>query len=398
MVTVRDKGSRLARLAIAVCAAVALLLVPSAALAGPDTLKGGSVSIQLRGAGGVKLRPATLALPITRGELDPINGAGTIETTGGFRAKRGARKAKVSVTGLTFGAGGAPGRLAAQVGKRRVGSFGTLAGGTVTRAGFGAALSGITLRLAPKGAKALSRALGAKGGKGRASASAGLKAGRTIGTVSATTVPATVEVLPDSGVMELATSLAAGSLGAKLASHCIDAVTPILVTPGVAAVPPATFNPLTTTFTFPVTGGFVAPDFSDGRLITGGGQTLTKNNGPLTPNLGGPPCSTEAPPVGSTILSAEFEAQFSLNALASNTTVPTGFLGLAALGPIDFSTGTRSIDQSTGDLVVEDATVVLDSFTAFVLNQVFPNQSGDPADDFAGGDLVGTLGMTAKLR
>jgi hypothetical protein len=396
MVTVRDKGSRRAHLAIAVGAAVACLLVPTSAMAGPDTLNGGSVSIQLRGAGGVKLRPATLGLPITRGELDPISGSGTIETTGGFRAKRGARKANVSVTGLTLGAGGAPGRLAAQVGKRRVGSFGTLTGGTVTRAGFGAALSGITLRLAPKGAKALSRALGAKGGKGRASA--GIKAGRTIGTISATTVPATVEVLRDSGSMELATSLAAGSLGAKLASHCIDAVTPILVTPGVAAVPPATFNPLTTTFTFPVTGGFVAPDFSDGRLITGGGQTLTKNNGPLTPNLGGPPCSTQGPPVGSTILSSDFEAQFSLNALASNTTVPTGFLGLTALGPIDFSTGTRSIDQSTGDLVVEDATVVLDSFTAFVLNQVFPNQSGDPANDFAGGDLVGTLGITAKLR
>ena len=392
----RDKRSRRATVAIAASALVACLLLPGSASAGPDELEGGTVTLQLSGSSELKLRPRAVSLPITGGLVDPVDGSGSVEVAGGFRAKRGGRKAKVSVTGLTFGAGGGPGRLGARVGKKKLGAFGALSGGTVTRAGFGASLTGITLKLTRKGAKTLNLALGTGRGKGRRAASARIRAGQPIGTVSATTIPNTVEVVPGSGTMELATSLAPGSLGAKLAAHCIDAITPILVPPGVAAVPPATFE--FRTFTFPVTGGFVAPDFSDGRLITGGGQTLTKNNGPLTPGLGGPPCSTSEPPVGSQILSTEFEAQFAINALAANTTTPTGALGIAALGPIDFSTGTRSIDPATCDLSVDGATVVLDVLTAFVLNQVFPNQSGNPDNDFAGGDLVGTLATAAKLR
>jgi hypothetical protein len=286
-----------------------------------------------------------------------------------------------------------------KIGKDRVRGFGTLSGGTLARDGWGAKLDDATVKLAKKGSRALNRAFSGRHGKGKASAA---KAGQTLGTVSATTVPLTVEVVPGSGSIKLFASLDSGSLTDKLPSHCVDTVTPtpIVSEPGVSAIAPATLEvlPPPPTFTFPVSGGAVAPDFTDGRLITAGGQKVTKNNGPLTPGMGGAPCSTSAPPIGTSILSTDFEAEFSLNALAANTTLPTGSIGLGALGAIDWSTGTRSIDPNTKKLTVSGATLRLDGLSAFVLGQVLPNVSDDPNDDFKGGDLIGTLDMTATLR
>ena len=376
-----EKTARTASRALlaAAVALLALLVLSSSASAEQDELKGGSVTMQLQSSRGLKLKPSSLSLPITGGAVDPINGSGTVEVRGSFKAGRGKGRTKVTITGLTFGANGGRGKIAAKVGKGKVlRSFGALSGGSVTRDGFGARIDGVRATLTAKGAKRLA-----------------VRGGQPLGTVSATTIPETVQVVPGSGSIKLVTNpLISGSLASKLAAHCIDA-SPLGSPPGAAAVPPATFDVPTFTFTFPVAGGAVAPDFSDGRLISGGGQTITKNNTPIiTPGA----CSTNPPPVGTSVLSTEFEAQFSINALAANTTLPTGPLGLAALGPIDFSTGSRSIDPATGKLSVDNATVTLDGLTAFVLNQVFPNESGNSANDFAPGDLVGTLSMTAKLR
>jgi hypothetical protein len=83
-----------------------LLALSGVALAGQDQLKGGSVVIQLQSSRGLKLKPAGLTLPITGGAVDPINGSGTVQVTGGFQAKRGKGKTKVKLTSLTLGANG----------------------------------------------------------------------------------------------------------------------------------------------------------------------------------------------------------------------------------------------------------------------------------------------------
>jgi hypothetical protein len=379
-------------LTAAVVAVVALLVAAGTALAGQDQLKGGSVVIQLKGSGGLKLRPGTLKLPITGGAVDPVDGSGTVQVSGSFKAKRGKGKAKVTITALNLGANGGPGTISAKIGKKRVAAFGKLAGGSVARDGWGAKISNITAKLAVKGAQALNRAFSP--GKGaKKSAGGGVKAGQSLGTVaSVTTDPRSVEVVPGSGTMTLATD---SGLVSKLLAHCIDGL-PTASPPGVSPIAPATES-LTGAFTFPVSGGAVAPDFSAGTLITDGGQTIAKNNDLLVTTTN-PSCSSAEPPVGTSLVSRNFQTQFDNNALATNTTLPTGFTLLATLGAIDFSAGSRSIDPNTKDLTVTGATVKLTDLTAATLNQIFPNQSGNASNDFAGGDSLGTLSMTAKLR
>src|SRR3954452_23711702 len=160
MPSARDKqGSATGRGVIGVVVAlVAVLAASSTAFAGQDDLKGGSVVFQLQGSRGLKLKPSSLTLPITGGAVDPIDGSGTVQVSGGFRAKRGKGKTKVTITALTFGANGGQGSIAARVGNKKIGAFGALTGGTVARAGWGATISNVRASIARKGAQALTRA------------------------------------------------------------------------------------------------------------------------------------------------------------------------------------------------------------------------------------------------
>jgi hypothetical protein len=70
----------------------------------------------------------------------------------------------------------------------------------------------------------------------------------------------------------------------------------------------------------------------------------------------------------------------------------------APLANVDFSTGGRSFDSSTNELTVSGATVRLSFPAALTLNLFFPSVSG-ASDDFAEGDLIGTIDLTGvKLR
>jgi hypothetical protein len=357
------------------------------AIAAPDPLSSGSVVLQLRSSGGLKLKPATLTLPVTTGDLDPTTGAGTLETRGAIKAKRGKRKTKVKVTGLVLGANGAPGKISAKVGKKNVGAFGRLSGGTVTRDGWGARVDGVTATLGSKGAKALNRAFSTKSGKksGKKASAAAIKGGKPLGTVAVSGTPRTVEVLPG-GTLVFNADL---GFALKLIAHCVNGLTG-----GVSAIPPAVQSGIPpTTFTFPVTGGSLAPDFSAGRVTSAGGQLITKNDGGAIPNN----CD-EGPPVGTTVTQTEFEAQFDLKALASNTTLPTGPVGIASLGPFDLSAAATSADVNTRQITVTDAPVTLDGLSAFIFNQVFPNNTGNPNNDFMGGEPVGTIDLSVTTH
>ena len=397
MTSLRDNHTSvgLRGLTAAVLATFALVAITSSAMAGQDQLKGGSVVFQLHGSRGLKLKPATLNLPITGGAVDPIDGSGTVQISGGFKAKRGKHKTKVTITSFTLGANGGPGNIAAKIGKRKVGSFGTLVGGTVTRDGWGARIQNVSASLAGKGAQALSRAFSGRKHKGAKKSGGGkVKAGQPLGTiVSVTTVPLAVEVVPGTGTMTLNTD-AMGAFVSKLPAHCIDPL-PTGSPAGVSPVAPATANLLGTTYTFPVAGGSAAPDFSAGEVITGGGQTITKNHSsnPLNPGA----CDSADPPVGTKLVSTDIGVNFAQNSLNSTAALPTGASLRAPLGNIDFSTGTRSLDPNTKELTVTGASVTLSFPAALSLNQFFPTESGNASDDFVAGDAIGTIDLTGVL-
>src|SRR4051794_3432037 len=381
------RGSRHGLIAV-VLAVVGLLAASSTAMAGQDELKGGSVLIQLHGSRGLKLSPGSLSLPITGGAVDPINGSGTVRGSGGFKAKRGKGKTKVTITALALGANGGPGSISAKVGKKNVATFGTLTGGTVTRDGWGAKIENVSAAIAGKGAQALNRAFSPRKGKGANKSAGGrVKAGQPLGAVvSIVTDPLAVEVVPGTGTLTLHTNLL-GAFASKLPQHCVLALT------GVTPIAPATQS--LADFSFPVSGGSAAPDFSAGELLTAGGQLITKTGGFGTPGA----CASAQPAIGTQVVSTELGANFTQNFLASNATTPTGTSLRAALANLDFSTGTRSVDPTTKTLNVTGATATLSDLAAFTLNTTFPTESGSPSDDFVQGDLIGTLDITgAKLR
>jgi hypothetical protein len=388
----RDKQMRVGRrgLIVLLLAIAALLGGTSNAFAGQDDLKGGSVVMQLQGSRGLKLKPGNITLSITGGAIDPVDGSGTAQVSGGFNARRGKGKAKVKIVSLTLAPNGGQGSIVVKVGKDFVNGFGTLSGGKVTRDGWGARIENVSATIASRGARALNRAFSGKKGKGaKKSARGGVKAGQPLGRiVSMTTDPLSVEVVPGSGQMELVTDLG-GAFAAKLPQHCISLL-------GVTAIAPAMMEVLPVGgFTFPVAGGSAAPDFTAGELITAGGQTLTKDNG-----LGTPGGCTNGPPMGTHLVSTDIGVAFGQNILSAIATLPSGtVLPRAPLATIDFSTGSRSIDPTTKSLTVTNATVSLAAIAAPLLNQNFPTESGNPADDFAAGDKIGTISITgAKLR
>lgn len=399
MSTNRRTAPRLGALAACV-ALVGLLGTSGTAMAGQDELKGGSVVLQLQSSRGLKLKPKSVTLPISAGAVDPVDGSGTVQVSGGFKVKRGKGKAAVKITTLTLGANGGQGSITAKVNKDFVSNFGSLAGGTVARSGLGATISNIRATIAGRGAKALTRALSPrkKGKNGKRASRAGgkrVKGGQPLGMiVSLTTDPRSVEVLPGGElVLNVSTGLS-GTLLSKLMSHCVDPF-PTGSPAGVSPIDPATANALGTTYTFPVTGGSAAPDFSAGEVATGGGQAITKNSSLLNPSG----CSS-GPPVGSQLRSTDLGVAFDSSSLRSLPTLPDGTtLPRAPLANIDFSTGTRSFDSSTGTITVTGATATLADLAASTLNQVFPNASGDASKDFAGGDVIGTIDLSGvKLR
>jgi hypothetical protein len=385
------------RTAIAI-ALMGLLVLPGTAMAGQDELKGGSVLLQLQNSRGLKLKPKNLSLQITGGAVDPVDGSGTVQLNGAVKVRRGKGKTKVRITTLDLGANGGQGSITAKVGKEFVTNFGKLSGGTVARAGWGATISNIRATIAGPGAKALTKALAPKKRKGAKSSAGGkkVKAGQALGTiVSLTTEPRAVEVVPGTGELVLHTqAVPPGPFVSKLTQHCID---PVAGSPaGVAPLAPATTSGVGgADYHFPVTGGDAAPDFSAGEVITGGGQAITKNSSILNPSG----CSA-GPPVGTQLTSVDFSVAFDLNDLRSIPTLPSGtILPRAPLATIDFSTGSRSVDPNTKTLTVTGATIKLGDIAAPLLNQTFPNGSSDPSNDFAGGDLIGTIDLTGvKLR
>ena len=380
---------------LAAVSVAAMLVAADAALAGSDPLSSSSsVTLQLRSSGGLKLKPKTLALLVNTGsQLDPTTGAGTIQTNRGFKARQGGRKTKVKITLLTLGANGGPGKMDAKVGKRKVKGFAKLSGGTLTRDGWGAKLDGVAAKLGKKGAKALRQALSPGSAKKASAAAGGIKAGKPLGTVSVSSVPQTVEVLPGGSlVLQVPISGCGGiCFPFKLAAHCVNPTEPN----GATAIPPAVQSGLVgEIFTFPVTGGSVAPDFSSGNVVSAGGQLLSKNNDVLPAGCSSPP------PIGTSITQTGFQTVFDSKALAADAALPTGPVGFATLGTFNLAApgASASADVNTKQVTITAAPVLLAPLSADLLNSTFPNESGNPANDLVSGDLLGRISLNVKTH
>ncbi len=258
-------------------ALLAGLLASSAALAAPDPLApSSSVALQLKNFSGIKVKPKTLNLAITRGELDPTTGAGTIETTGKFTARRSGRKTKVKVTALVFGANGGrrqdrrQGRQAPDEGLRQAQRRHPDAPGIWRQAQRGDREARLEGREgAEPGALPRQREEGERRRRrdqGRQVAGLGRGQRRAEDRRGAARRDAGVRGRPLFGI--------------KLANHCVNgrSSSPAASSRSLRRPSPCCGN----SFFFPVTGGSIAPDFSSGRVTSAGGQKLTKNDhGPL---------------------------------------------------------------------------------------------------------------------
>jgi hypothetical protein len=281
----------------------------------------------------------------------------------------------VKITVLNFGANGGPGKIDAKVGKRKVKNFGKLSGGTLTRDGFGAKLNGVVAKLGKKGAKALREALSG-GGKGKASAAAGgIKAGQPLGTASVTSVPKTVEVLPG---------------GTLLSRPILSSPSNWPTTASTPRFPIPRHQPIARVRSLCCSSSTSGhrehrPDFSSGRVTSASGRRSPRTTpvrpvasaglhpGPADRNLG---------------LPDRVRGSVRRQAFASAQVLPSGPIGIGALGHSTCRRRTRaahsassdsSVDPNTKQIVVSNAQVTMDSLSAVVFNNVFPNGSGNRA-------------------
>jgi hypothetical protein len=244
------------------------------------------------------------------------------------------------------------------------------------------------MKLTSKGAKALNKPLGETQGKAVATASA-FKKNKSLGKAGTTTVFTTLEVLAE-GETTLVPVTTPGSAFVKLAGRGVSAAAG-----GVAPIAPATVNPATLTFSFPIAGGTLNPNLTSGRMNTAGGVRATKTD------ARGGACDA-AHPVGIFIQFEDLINDFASKTVIGTVTIPgLGTTPGATVSDIDLSGATTTTDPSARTVTVSGAVLRLTAGSANVLSQVFGTgaEGCDPGGtgEFGAGDPLGTLEFTARL-
>jgi hypothetical protein len=361
----------------ALAALIAAAAGPSAAGAAEgDPIVSGTIDLKRSDAfnthlkaNGVQMKPKSLWL--RQGDIDPVTGAADLRL-GKLTFKKGDRKVVFGNLRATLGSKG--------VVRGSRGKLFRLRGGRVERSGFGARITGVKVKMLKGATRKINRKLGL----------GSLRRGRA-GTLSLSYVPRTVKVT--GGRLVLRTTIAAGSVGFKLFSHCVS-VTP----PGVTALTPASSNAgVPPSLSLPVLGGTISPAGVDGVLEIGGGMRITKNNGAFTP--GG--CSS-LPPASFQWSSLMVDLQ-QLNVQADREVVvaPPGIAegsqGSAVTHSIDPSDVTVTADPAARTITYSDALVTVNELSAGTLNEVFRN-AGNAANNFAPGDPFAAADLIVNVR
>lgn len=303
----------------------ALVAAPMAAGAG-DPIASGNLKFKLSGGfkkqlkrNHVKLTPKKYKIK-TGSTLDPTTGAGLIRV-GNITFKKGGKKLVFKNSKVTLGASGGRGRISGKA-KGTTKKIFKLKGGTLTRTGFGASLSGVKLSFQKGAAKKINKALGLhslhKGSAGKLTTTENPQTVVVTGGFVNVAIPVTYlpTVLdPSNGFQPIpGTGTDPNTVAAKSPSHCISIFGGSPVIPGnpsnparktstsafdpVLGAPPAGIAAL---YRFPVTGGTIGPAGTAGSLQLSGGIRLQTGTVGAADGIadGGLPgdCATTAPGV-----------------------------------------------------------------------------------------------------
>jgi hypothetical protein len=346
-------------------ATLVALLAPGGATAAYDPVGSGSTTLALAKPfakllaehhvkilvkGGAAKRGQSIVLPASAGEIDPVLGAGTVETKGSIVFAAGRRQ--VPLRNVTFKAKRAP--LYAKVGGGQL-KIATAARLEDRRSGFGVSFDAGGLKLTAKAATRLDKKLRLGGA---------VRAGQMIGSLKATAQPTTVHLLEE-GRVQLALDQ---SFKQKLDSLfvSINPVAPAELTAGPV-------------LSFPIgLESTLAPDVSTGTMKLGGSVELLQLGSAqlfwrevwLQP--GGP------------VLLAESEILPSPPHPGKQPSAPV----------FSLQGGTVVSDPSARTISVSGQVISLDAATAAALNGAF---SGS-ASTFVPGEAVGSLSFLARSQ
>jgi hypothetical protein len=397
------RGTMLPVVGVLAAALFALLALAPFASAASDPLASGTTTIKLNkgfakslkknGVKVLKVSPGkvkgtTVTLPVSGGSLDPTTGQGTVDNSGGFKFKAG--KKNVALKNLVLDT--TKKSLSGKLGKKNL-KIASVAGLSFTREGFGTNVKIGKLKLTGKAAKELNAKLGLSGKSGtkkskrastsKSSSNGVFKANQVLGGSTSATQPTEVAVLP-TGNATLNTSLPTVTKLAKVGVK-IETVPPAVLT--VEGPPPA--------YSFPLSGGTIAPDANGGIVQTTGGLKLVQVFKPgvettLTLNaiwidLGAKTASVEVS-VASTVSSE----------------INLGNLNRSSIADISLAGATVKSDPTARTVAVENASATLQEVTATTLNSVFVKPfeavTKTPAESLAAGDPLGTFSFTAQTQ
>lgn len=306
--------------------------------------------VSLKATAGAGLEGATATFPVTAGRLDPVDAIGTAESEGTLVFAAGARRLPMREPQLKTSRRSSP--LAAKFGggKLKLAASSRL---STARQGFGFTAKVTQIRLSPGVATRLDRKLGL---------GSVLKGGELLGSARTEALPETVSILPQGDVtLELAPGFQE-----KLALLFV-AADPIF--------PAEHPGP----FTFPITGGDLAPDLSAGTVETSGAiEFLQLGGGQVILHIPSPRLGPEAG------LLSEAEVLPSPPGPGKLGTVP--MLGLSG--------GAGAAEPAARTLALSGATLSLTPTTADQLNEAFARPQGR-SGVFLPGEELGLLSFMA---
>jgi Htaa len=370
------------RMIVGAAAVIAALLafVPAASAA-RDPISGGTTDFHLKqgflkkltnlgvGLAGVSTGQASgnkITLPVTEGMFDPTNAQGHITSPGGFQLVKGSRS--VPITGVEVNTVHNFVRATIAGAHMQFGTFGTP---TVGREGFGARIKAGQLTLTQKAATRISNKLGLQGAQ-RINQ-------RVMSNEFSITSPSSLTIL---GQNEATLETSAATLK-KFVEKGVDASS------GIKPIAPAK-NSKVTNFTFPITGGTLATNYSTGQITSTGGVEIVKKGKTLSPTM------------KITNIWVEF-AQKTATVELEITPVPPfpGQTGRSSIVDLVFPANAIQSNPTTRQVTIKGAEAKLQAVAAATLNQVF-NQGDEkvpPASsEFAAGELFGTFSMTLQAQ
>ena len=381
MIHAKSRPVALRMIVGAAVAVAALLAFVPAASAARDPISGGTTDLHLKkgflkkltnlgvGLAGVSTGQTSgskISLPVAEGMFDPTNGQGHITSPGGFQLVRGSRS--VPVTGVEVNTVHNFVRATIAGAHMQLGTFGTP---TLGREGFGARIKSGQLTLTQKAANRISNKLGLQGSK-RINQ-------RVMSNEFSLTSPSSLTIL---GQNEATLEASTATLK-KFVEKGVDASS------GIKPIAPAK-NSKVTNFTFPISGGTLATNYTTGQITTTGGVEIVKKGKTLSPTM------------KITNIYVEFAQKTATVELEITPTPPfPGQTGRSSIVDLVFPANAIQSNPTTRQVTIKGAEAKLQAVAAATLNQVF-NQGGEttpPAtSEFVAGELFGTFSMTLQAQ